>query len=97
MSEGRLESPSKHARRACPDCKSQMFPVKLIDATGSGISGEGISHVEFCYAAEDADASFLTRTVAKAGVVRAALCGECGRIVLYSDTPPRFFKQPEQA
>jgi hypothetical protein len=70
-----------------------MFPIKLIDATGSGISGEGISHVELCYASEDADASPLTRTVTKSGVVRAALCGECGRIILYTDTPPKYFQQ----
>jgi uncharacterized OB-fold protein len=91
MSDGNLTNPSKHATRDCPDCGQKMFPIKLIDATGSGVSGEGISHVDFCWAAEDADASFLTRTVAKSGTVRATLCGECGRIVLYTE-PPRFFK-----
>jgi hypothetical protein len=91
MSEGKLENPSVHANRDCPDCATKMFPIKLIDATGSGVSGEGISHVECCWASADADASFLTRTVAKSGVVRAVLCGKCGRIVLYTE-PPRFFQ-----
>jgi uncharacterized OB-fold protein len=95
MSEGKLGSPSKHATRDCPDCGKKMFPVKLIDATGSGVSGEGIAHVELAYAAQDADASFLTRTVTKSGVVKAALCSDCGRIILYSETPPRFFQEPQ--
>jgi hypothetical protein len=95
MPQGPITKASDHAHRACPDCGDEMFRIKLIDATGSGISGEGISHVELCYAAEDADASFLTRTIAKAGTVKAVLCGKCGRIVLFSDTPPRFFQAQE--
>ena len=57
MSEGPITKASDHANRACPDCGQEMFRIKIIDATGSGVSGEGISHVELCYAAEDADAS----------------------------------------
>ncbi|MCH5373069.1 MAG: hypothetical protein JJ992_03770 [Planctomycetes bacterium] len=60
-----------------------MQPIKLLDATDTGMGGQGISHTELSYAASDSVASFFTRTVPRLGTVHARICPECGRIVLY--------------
>ena len=74
-------------QETCPDCGGNLYAIRLLDATESTRSGEGMSHVELTYAAPDATASFFTRTVQKAGVVRAKLCNQCGRIFLYASRP----------
>lgn len=68
----------------CPDCGGDLYAIKLLDATDSTRSGEGMSHVELSYAAPEASASFFTRSVAKAGTVKAKLCSQCGRIFLFA-------------
>ena len=70
-------------RITCPDCETELHPIKLLDATNLGLGTEGIGHVETCYAAESAEASWYTKTVPKAGVVKAKICPACGRIVLH--------------
>ena len=67
----------------CPDCDLEMHPIKLLDATGTGMGGQGIGHTELSYAAADSVASFFTRTVPRLGTVHARMCPECGRIALY--------------
>ncbi len=67
----------------CPDCSLEMQPIKLLDATDTGMGGQGISHTELSYAAPDSVASFFTRTVPRLGTVDARICPQCGRIVLY--------------
>ena len=60
-----------------------MYPIKLLDATNLGLGTEGIGHVEQAYAAENAEASWYTKTVPKAGNVKARICSQCGRIILH--------------
>lgn len=72
-------------RNTCPDCESELQPIKLLDATDPGMGGQGIAHVEIAYAAAHAEASFLTRTVPRLGAVKAKLCPTCGRILLYGE------------
>ncbi|MCL4207907.1 MAG: hypothetical protein KJ000_35930 [Pirellulaceae bacterium] len=67
----------------CPDCRLEMQPIRLLDATDTGMGGQGISHTDLSYAAADSVASFFTRTVPRLGTVHARICPECGRIVLY--------------
>ena len=71
----------------CPDCDGDLYAIKLLDATESTRSGEGMSHVDLSYAAPEASASFFTRSVAKSGFVKAKLCNQCGRIFLYGSRP----------
>jgi hypothetical protein len=70
-------------RTICPDCQAELQPIKLLDATGTGMGGQGIAHTELSYAAPDSAASFFTRTVPRLGTVQAKICPECGRIILY--------------
>lgn len=72
---------------SCPDCQGELYAIKLLDATDSTRTGEGVSHVEMAYAAPESSASFFTRSVAKSGVVKAKLCNQCGRIFLYGSKP----------
>jgi hypothetical protein len=74
-------------RTTCPDCNGSLYNIQLLDATESTRSGEGMAHVELSYAAPEAVASFFTRTIAKAGTVKAKLCNQCGRILLYASRP----------
>jgi hypothetical protein len=74
-------------RTTCPDCNGDLYNIKLLDATESTRSGEGVSHVALSYAAPEASASFFTRSIAKSGTVHAKLCNQCGRILLYASHP----------
>jgi hypothetical protein len=60
-----------------------MQPIRLLDATETGMGQQGVSHVELSYAASDAAASMFTRTVPRLGAVQAKICPECGRIILH--------------
>lgn len=71
------------ARTQCPDCQTELQPIKLLDATDTGMGGHGISHTEVSYAAPDSAASLFTRTVPRLGTVQARICPQCGRILLY--------------
>jgi len=73
----------------CPDCKTTMQPIRLIDSTEPGIAGDGISHVDLAYAAADAQASFFRQKVPSLGVVRGFICPGCGRILLYGKPRPK--------
>lgn len=70
-------------RKTCPDCDSELRPIKMLDATNLGMGTEGIGHVEQAYAAEKSEASWYTKTVPKAGTVKAKICPNCGRIILH--------------
>jgi hypothetical protein len=56
-----------------------MHAIKLIDA------GHGDRHRELGYAAGDAKHGWFLRRFPEMGKVRAAMCGECGRIVLHGE------------
>ena len=62
----------------CPDCNGDLYAIKLLDATESTRSGEGMSHVEMSYAAPETSASFFTRSVAKSGTVMVVVNSVCG-------------------
>ena len=69
MSEGKPTTGKK-----CPECDAEMGPIYLIDR------GHGDQHRDMEYAAEEG--WFLWR-FPTAGKVRAFMCNECGRILLY--------------
>ena len=73
-------------RTNCPDCEVELRPIKLLDATNQGMGSEGVGHVEQAYAAENAQASWYTQTVPKSGTVKAKICPECGRIILFGSS-----------
>ena len=66
----------------CPDCGTELQPIKLIDATNWAM-GKGIGHVNLAYAAEDAKSGFFSG-IAPQGTVSGRVCTECGRILLYA-------------
>ena len=70
-------------RNECPDCNLELQPIKLLDATDTGMGGHGASHTELSYAAPDSAASLFTRTVPRLGSVHGKICPECGRIILF--------------
>ncbi len=76
-------------RNHCPDCEFELQPIKLLDATDTGMGGQGIGHTELSYAAPDSAASMFTRTVPRLGVVLAKICPECGRIILFGNQQSR--------
>lgn len=69
-------------RTTCPDCEARLEQVMLIDATDQGMGG-GVGHVELSYAPSNAVASAFTRTIQSSGKVKALMCVDCGRIILY--------------
>lgn len=69
----------------CPDCKIQMQPINLIDATNLGLEGNGTTHVDLNYAATDATPSFLLRKIPAIGRVGGKICPDCGRILLFGE------------
>lgn len=69
-------------RTECPDCRGELRPIKIVDATGRALDA-GISHVELAYASPLAEQSGLSGTIPTSGNVRAKLCRNCTRIFLY--------------
>jgi predicted RNA-binding Zn-ribbon protein involved in translation (DUF1610 family) len=67
----------------CPDCQTAMVVIKLIDAGKT--TGLELPHRELQYAAGDAAPSGWTGRFPIAGVVRARMCPECGRITLHGE------------
>lgn len=67
----------------CPDCKSAMQPIKMIDATDRGWNHEGTAHVSLAYAAPDASRSFFLGRIQPTGVLTGFICPACGRVILY--------------
>ena len=71
--------------RLCPDCKKPTQPIRLIDATTQDSTSQGCGHVDFAYAAPDAEPSAFLGQVPSLGVVRGFICPECGRILLFGE------------
>ena len=71
-------------RLNCPDCETELQPIKIIDATMPGCHGEGVAHVELSYSSPDAKPSFFLHEIEREGKVRARMCPKCGRILLYA-------------
>ena len=68
-------------RTTCPDCESEMHPIKLIDSTG-----EYHSHQELGYAAAEAERGWFFGRYSEEGKVAARMCPSCGRIVLHAES-----------
>ncbi len=71
-------------KRSCPECETEMRPVKLLDATHSRPVKTGGAHVEFSYAAPDSKPSFWMKAIPREGTIMAMLCPGCGRTLLYA-------------
>ena len=67
----------------CPECKSPLQPVKMIDATSKMGDAEGRQHVELSYAAPDAAPGLFSGKISRLGTVRGYICPSRGRISLY--------------
>jgi hypothetical protein len=66
--------------RTCPECESEMHPIKLIDSHSSG------EHVQPRYAAGDAERGMFLGRYPVEGKVEALMCSSCGRILLYGES-----------
>ena len=69
---------------SCPDCKSTLKSIQLIDAI-EHLFGEGKKHVDLAYAAPRQSKSFLQGKIKRKGIVKGKICPNCGRIVLYGE------------
>jgi len=69
--------------RPCPDCGGPLSPVKLIESGGTHWR-----HTETEYAAGDAQQGLLSGRFPVEGRVRAWMCADCGRILLYGAPRP---------
>ena len=73
----------KELNAHCSECKSELVPIKLMDATThAGFSDRGSRHVELTFAALEAKRNFFTGNTPAMGVVRGLICPDCGRIQL---------------
>ena len=68
-------------RSVCPDCQSEMRPIKLIDSTG-----KYHSHRQLGYAAGEAERGWFLGRYPEEGKVAARMCPSCGRIVLHAES-----------
>jgi hypothetical protein len=64
-------------RTTCPDCQTQMRPIKLIDSAYD-------THELLGYAAGEAERSWFLGKYKEAGKVAARMCPACGRIILHA-------------
>lgn len=71
-------------RTTCPDCGGALAPIKLLDATDRRMES-GVGHVEIGYATRSSVPSDLTGSIPESGKVKARMCADCGRILLYGD------------
>jgi hypothetical protein len=80
-------SPMQDAQRTCPDCRQPLRSIRILDATAIVFGAEqgGAAHVELSYSAIDAKPGWFTGAVPREGLVRAWLCPDCGRILLYGE------------
>ena len=71
-------------RSTCPDCETELQPVKITDATDRAF-GEGTYRVELTYAAHEAQAPLggFLGGIPPLGIVEGRICPKCGRIILY--------------
>ena len=74
---------SNDASRTCVECQGAMSPVVLMDKT---VTLHKHSQ-ELEYRQPNDSRSFWTGKYPTAGLVRAFMCGDCGRIALYGSAP----------
>lgn len=71
--------------RNCPECSTELRQVKILDATHNLPVATGGAHVELSYAALDSKPSFFMKAIPREGTIRAMLCPDCGRTLLYAN------------
>jgi hypothetical protein len=71
-------------KRNCPECKTALRPIKILDATHSVTGSAPTGHFELAYAAPDAERSFFMKKIEQQGTLRGMLCPDCGRALLYA-------------
>lgn len=72
-------------QRTCVECQGSMSPIIIMDKY-PGLARRSVAG-PLEYRLPDDRVSFWTGKYPSAGVVRAFLCAECGRIALYGDKP----------
>jgi hypothetical protein len=71
--------PSSQTRK-CPDCKTVMHGIRLIDKTHGG------RHSDLEYTLPDAQRSLWFGLFPVEGIVKAYMCDRCGRILLFGES-----------
>jgi len=69
--------------RQCSDCQIQLEPIRVLDATHPGVSGDGSKHTDLRYAPIDARAAWYSGTVREASPITGMICPSCRRISLF--------------
>lgn len=59
--------------RHCPDCARGLVPIQVLPP--------------LAYAAAEAKPSWVDGRMAIAGMIRAAMCPACGRVLFHADLP----------
>lgn len=72
-------------QRTCVECQGSTFPIVIMDNAPGMTRRAVVGPLQ--YRLPDDRVSFWTGKYPSAGVVRAYLCAECGRIALYGDNP----------
>ena len=83
-----MKETMSNSPKTCPECHITTEPIRLLDATEPSIRGKGTRQVDLTYAAPDARASFFLGQVPILGIVRGAICPNCGHILLYGEPHP---------
>jgi hypothetical protein len=82
--------------RQCPDCKTDLTPIHVLDETGRNGQRDGLM-----YALASARRSIWTGQYPVQGMLHGFLCGECGRVLFYADRSwgglPLAAEQPNPA
>lgn len=76
----------------CPDCSSDLHPIKLLDATVRDFQLEGSQHTVLRYAAPNEHQSMFMGKIKGLGEVGAHVCSGCGRIFLYAKPDSEKYK-----
>ena len=65
--------------RKCPDCAALMHPIRLIDKSQAN------THNDLEYTLPESKRGFWLAQFPIEGKVRAYMCEQCGRILLYGE------------
>jgi len=71
------------SEKHCPECREPLRSIQLLDATAPGVGHKGVHHTRLAYASSGAEPGLPMGAVPKEGHVRAFICDQCGRILLY--------------
>jgi hypothetical protein len=71
---------TEETSKPCVECEGSMSPIIIMDRYHGAHEGHSQA---LRYRQPDDHLSFWTGKYPSAGVVRAFLCGDCGRIALY--------------